>query len=70
MTSHELAHLLLEEPDAPVVGLDDAYGYFDLAAVFPVRLYKDKNEKKWMSQLHAPTTRTQKDQSFTAIVIS
>lgn len=70
MRSHELARLLLEEPDAPVVGLDDYFGYFDLAAVFPVQLTRSTNQGKWMSELEVAKTPVEIKRSFLAIVIS
>lgn len=69
MTSHQLAHFLLEQPDAPIATVDDS-GYHQAGTVYPLFLLKKLVNGNFRGDLDIPVTKVQKSESVLTIVVS
>lgn len=69
MTSHELAHFLLEQPDAPIATADDC-GYHEAGTCYPLYLLKKPVQGESGGDFDVPLTKTDKNKSVLMIVVS
>ncbi len=69
MTSHELAHFLLEHPDAPLATADDS-GYHEAGTCYPLYLLKKAVKGENNSDYDLPLTRQDKCRAILTIVVS
>ena len=70
MTSHELAHYLLEGPDLPLVTKpDDGDSYENLTGTCQISLVPDGNCPKYAGVYQIPRKDQQK-QAFRAVLVS
>lgn len=69
MTSHQLAHFLLEQPDAPIATVDDT-GYHEAGTCYPLYLYRRLINGDFCGDLDVPVVKSQKSEAFLTIVVT
>jgi hypothetical protein len=69
VTSHQLAHFLLEHPDAPLATVDEG-GYHEAGTCYPLYLLKKLVKSENASDFDLPLNKLEKSKAILTIVVA